>query len=518
MNWNVGCIVRKRAEVCAEKSAIIFEDDIVTYRDLNRRTNRCAHFLQRANLGRGDRLSVLLNNSVEFLEIYFACAKLGIIFVPLNWRLTGPELAFQLNDSGAEMLLFHDLFAETVDGLRGDVAVPDDHFVWLGSHGSELERPGWAGNYAASVSGESEEEPTLKVAVELSDPLAIVYTSGTTGNPKGAILSHEQTFFKNLQNACYTGSYPDAVVVSQLPLFHSGGLFIVATPSIAAGTTIILRSGFDPVQFAKDIELYRGTLVFTLTTMWKMVVATGVLDTVDVSSVQSVVGGGERTPLSLIEELHKRGLTMQQGFGQTENSAMTLLPKEDVFRKLGSVGKAGFCTDLWIEDGEGNRLSPGEVGELMASGPTVMSGYWNRPEETARTIVNGALHTGDLGYIDEEGYVYIMDRLKDMYRSGGENVYPAEVEKLLLDHPAIGQAAIIGVPDDNWGETGLAFVVKKTDTKLTIEEIHQYLEGKVSKFKFPSQVEFVAELPMTSTMKVRKAELKRQYADRQRGR
>ena len=276
---------------------------------------------------------------------------------------------------------------------------------------------------------------------------------------------------------------------------------------------MVMRSGFDPAEFAKDIERYGGTLVFALTAMWKMVVATGLLETIDVSTVESVVGGGERTPLYLFEALEKRGLSMQQGFGQTENSAMTLLPKEDVFRKMGSVGKSGFCTDVWIEDAASGRLPPGEIGEIVAAGPTVMTGYWNRPEETAKAIVDGVLHTGDVGYLDEEGFLYVVDRMKDMYRSGGENVYPAEVEKILSDHPDINHVAIIGVPDEKWGEVGLAFLVMEANKEIALEAIHAFLHGKVSKFKFPARVEFVDDLPMTSTMKVKKAELKKKLGD-----
>jgi len=226
-----------------------------------------------------------------------------------------------------------------------------------------------------------------------------------------------------------------------------------------------------------------------------------------------VIGGGERTPPSLFEELAKRNLRMQQGFGQTENSAMMLLPKEDIQRKMGSIGKPGFFTDIWISDGKGNRLPPGEIGEICAKGPTVMSGYWGNPEETAQTIVKGVLHTGDLGYIDEEGYFYIVDRAKDMYRSGGENVYPAEVEKVLLTHPKIAMAAIIGVPDNKMGETGKAFIVPVSDEKVTEKEILEFLKDKVARYKYPTKFKFMKELPLTATMKVKKSELKILYSE-----
>jgi fatty-acyl-CoA synthase len=247
------------------------------------------------------------------------------------------------------------------------------------------------------------EELATESPVAMDDPLAIVYTSGVTGSPKGAVVSHLQTYFKNFQVGVYIDGHSDDTVIAQMPLFHSGGLFIVATPTLNLGMTMVMRAGFDPNEFAEDIQRYRGTIVFALTTMWRLILDTGRLDQIDSSSVRCVVGGGERTPQSLFEELAKRGLHMQQGFGQTENSAMMLLPRDDVHRKMGSIGRPGFFTEVWVSGEDGRRLPAGEIGEIVARGPTVMSGYWNRPEDTGRAIEGGVLHTGDLGYMDEEG-------------------------------------------------------------------------------------------------------------------
>ena len=515
--WNVGDISRKRAQITPDKTAILFEDQPIPYRELNEGVNRCAHLLQKKGLRKGDRLAVVLLNCVEFLEAYFASAKLGVIFVPLNWRLAAPELEYQLKDCGARMLLFHDSFHGIVGSIRRNLPVDSGKFFFLKSGSPTLPGfsppacPDWAEDFNALVKEMPADEPIPDAPVELEDPLAILYTSGVTGNPKGAILSHQQTFFKNFQIAVYMGAGPEDVLVAQIPLFHSAGLFIVSTPALAGGMTLVMRRGFDPNEFARDIERYRGTVIFAMTTMWRMILETGRLDEIDVSTVRCVVGGGERTPPKLFEELAQRGLHMQQGFGQTENSAMTLLPKEDIFRKMGSIGKPGFFTDIWIAGPDGSKLPPGEIGEIMARGPTVMTGYWNMPQVTAKTLVDGVLRTGDLGYVDEEGYYYIVDRAKDMYRSGAENVYPAEVEKILAGHPKISNVAIIGVPDEKWGESGMAFVVPAPGQALTEGEILEYLKDKIARFKHPKHFRFVSDLPLTATMKVKKAELKAKF-------
>lgn len=515
--WSIGHIPYKRALASPQKAAVIFEDSPVSYGELNERINQCAHFLIKKGMKKGDRLAVILLNCMEFLEVYFACAKLGVIFVPLNWRLAGPELEYQLNDSGSRMLVFHDSFLGSVDLIRTSLKVEKDKFIYLAafsraSNAAEASRcPEWAADYQVLAAENPKDEALAYSPVSLEDPLAIIYTSGVTGNPKGTVVSHLQTFFKNFQVGLYVDGHEDDVVIAQMPLFHSGGLFIVSTPTLCGGMTMVMRSGFDPNEFAEDIQRYRGTIVFALTTMWRLILETGRLDQIDVSSVRCVVGGGERTPQSLFDELAKRGLYMQQGFGQTENSAMMLLPREDIHRKMGSIGKSGFFTEVWIAGEDGRRLPPGEIGEIVAKGPTVMSGYWNRPDETAKALGNGSLHTGDIGYMDEEGYFYIVDRLKDMYRSGGENVYPAEIEKILSTHPKISQVAVIGVPDEKWGEVGKGFIVPSGDGGITVEEIQEFLKGKIARYKYPAKYQFLRELPLTATMKVKKVELREKY-------
>jgi fatty-acyl-CoA synthase len=513
MSWSIGKIFSKWAQRNPEKSALIFQDKPVTYRQMNEGINRFAYCLQSLGLKKGDRIAVDLSNCPEFFEIFGAAAKLGLIFVPLNFRMVPREVEYQLNHSGARLLVFHDLFGKNVDPIRTSVAVEKGKYIVMKSGLPDVpDYSGWASDYHELTKDKPVSEPEMDEPVELSDPLTILYTSGVTGNPKGAVLSHEQTFFKDIQIQRYANMCQDDVFLTQLPLFHSGGLFIVSLPTLDIGGTLIMRPTFDPREFGLDIGKHRPTVVFVLTTMWRMLLQAKAFDGIDLSSVRVVFGGGERTPKSLLDELAAKGLHVQTGFGQTENSAMAMVLRADTERKQGSVGLPGFCTEVWTEGPSGNKLPPGEIGEFVATGPTVMSGYWNDPQRTAETIVNGVLHTGDLGYVDDEGYLYIVDRIKDMYRSGGENVYPAEIEKVLSDHPKIdpGMVSIIGVPDDKWGETGKAFIVCKKGETLTKEEILKYLEGKVAKHKYPSHVVFIDSLPMTTSGKIRKSALREQ--------
>jgi fatty-acyl-CoA synthase len=508
-NWNIGYIAKKRAVLTPRKPAFVYEDRPVSYRELNDNVNRIARVLQEKGIRKGDRVSVLLKNCPEFLEVFFAAAKLGIIFVPLNFRLAGPELEYQLNSAGVRLLVFHDSFTDRIQSILSSVKVGKDKYLFVksgapGSRGC----PEWALEYHALIKEPPVDEPVPDQPVDLDDPIAIMYTSGVTGVPKGVVSSHLQTFFKCFQNHIYFDMRSDDVYLSQIPLFHSAGLFIVVLPTLCRGATFIMRQNFEPEEFAKDIERYRATIVFAFTTMWRLILQTKKLDEIDVSSIRAVHGGGERTAPSMFEELAAKGIHMQQGLGQTENSFMMLLPKEDILRKKGSVGLPSFFGEVWIVDKEGRELPPGQIGEFVAKGPTIMVGYWKMPEETAEAIKGGVLHTRDLGYRDEEGYFYIVDRESETYRTGGENVYPAEVEKVLSRHPKIENVAVIGVPDEKWGETGKAFVVLKENQELTKEEIHRFLDGKVAKYKFPTHVEFVKELPLTASGKIKKVDLK----------
>lgn len=512
MKWSVGKIASKRAALTPEKTAVIFEDTPITYSALNQEINRVANFFTGKGLRKGDRVAVDLLNCPEFLACYLASAKLGLIFVPLNFRMISREIAYQLNQCNCRLLVFHDLFIPCIEPVRHSIPVEADKYICLSTPSSECAPcPTWAVAYHQALEGVSTAEPEITEPIDLDDPLIILYTSGVTGNPKGAVITHAQTYFKCFQIINYTDMRQDDVFNSQAPLCHSAGLCAVATPTLCRGATLLMRYHFDAAQFARDIERYRATVVFGLTTMFRFILETGILDTLDISSVRLFFGGGERTPQSLLDALSEKGVSLLIGFGQTENSAMVLMPEEDIDKKPGSVGKPNFFTELWIENKKGERLPPGEIGEIVAVGPNVMKEYWDMPEETSKTIVNGVLHTGDLGYLDEDGFVYMVDRAKDMYRSGAENVFPAEVERVLADHPDIETVAIIGVPDERWGETGKAHIVCRPGQTLTLSDLHRFLQGKVARYKFPTLIDIVDSLPTTVWGKIKKAELKERH-------
>ncbi len=506
MKWSIGKIASKRALFSPQKPAIIYEDRPISYKRLNEDVNRLANFLREKGLRKGDRISVCLYNCPEFLVSFLAAAKLGLIVVPLHFRLVARELEYQLNRSGTRLFIFDHQLTGTVATIRSSIPVDDDKFIYLTNSDTENDPcPDWALSYSEIMRNASPAEPEPEELIDLDDPLLILYTSGVAGDPKGAVISHGQTFFKNFQIMIYTDMREDDVVLFQAPLCHSAGLCAVATPALCRGASLIMRRNFDASRFAADIEKFRATIVFGLTTMFRFILENEILDRVDTSSVRMTFGGGERTPPGLIRDLAEKGIHLLMGYGQTENSAMILMPRDMGEDKTGSCGLPNFFTDAWIEGKDGERLPPGQVGEIVARGPNVMSGYWDMPEETGKTIVDGKLRTGDLGYTDEGGFFYIVDRAKDMYRSGGENVYPAEIEKILAQHPRIENVAIIGVPDEKWGETGKAFIECKEGSTITKGEIIQFLDGKVARYKFPGQVEVVDSIPMTSWGKVKKS-------------
>jgi len=500
---NIGDWITKWSCLQPRKRAFIFEDRPFTYQEVSLRTNQLCHFLLALGVQKGDRVSVLLYNGPQYLEMFFALSKIGAILVPLNWRLAGPELEFIIRDSGTRMVVFDLDFKEVMTSIRPHLNLSHGDYISVGSP-----CPAWARDYEKGLLACPVKEPHLGVSIGDEDPHILMYTSGTTGTPKGAILSHRKTFFNTLNaDLVYHLTSEDIMIVSR-PLFHSGGLLVEAAPVLYKGGTLILKKRFRPHEILETIQKHRVTLLEMAATVYQFILQECDLTQYDLSSVRCCFTGGERVSQAMLREYYKKGITLSQIFGQTETSTITFLSPEDAPLKIGSVGLPVFHGEVRIVDNTGEDVRPGEVGEIIVKGPTLMSGYWNRPELTAETVRDGWLHTGDLAIKDEEGYIYLVDRKKDMYISGGENIYPAEIEKVLLTHPKTFDAGIVGIPDEKWGEVGKAFIVLKPGETMRNGEVFEFLKGNVASYKIPKVVEVVDELPKTASGKIQKFVLK----------
>jgi fatty-acyl-CoA synthase len=499
--------IQRHAERTPNKLALV--DDATgrqfTYAQFNERANRLASFLQeRLGLEKGDRLSILAQNGSDYYEILFACSKTGVILNTLNWRLAVPELAYILKDCQPRALIFEPEFAKTVSDLRSQIAV--EHYIVLdeGVAGSD-----WSYEEAlAAGSPGGVPEPALSY----QETWAILYTSGTTGRPKGAQVTYGNFFYNAIGMGAAIDLSSQDINLNVLPTFHAGGLGLYAGPIFHTGGTLIVMRAFDPTRLLHLLEEWRVTVLLLVPALYLVLAQRTDLDEYDLSSVRSWASGGSALPPAVVEEFAGKGIIIQQGFGMTETGpTVFIVTQEDALRKAGSVGKPVLHTDVRIMDSDGHTLGPNEVGELCIRGGNVTSGYWNRPEATAEALVDGWLHSGDAAMVDEEGFYYIVDRWKDMFISGGENVYPAEVENVLYQLPAVAEAAVIGVPHPRWQEVGRALIVLKEGQILSEEEVIDYCQAKLARYKIPKSVLFVGALPRNAAGKVLKRDLRESY-------
>jgi len=507
-SMNIAWWVEKWASLHPEKVAVIYMEDKITYEKLSKRMDATCVYLQSIGIEKGDRICVMLKNSVEFLELFLACGKLGAIFVPINFRLATPEIKYLIENAGPRLFVFDEEFFKVVEPLdllnhRPPImmaivgqpsALPNIMDYRLECKNFMGERPFIAG----SVAPQDPEEPHV-----------IMYTSGTTGKPKGAVLSHRKTFFNCLNADIFFKMHFDDIMLIVLPMFHSGGLFIQTAPTIYKGATMVLHNKFDPVKVFEAIERHKVTKFLGVPTIYRAMLNVLSRNRYDITSVKVWAIGGEKTSKELIESCSNLRINLRQIMGQTETSILLWASEEDVLRKPNTVGRPVFHAEVALFQRDGRRVSPGEVGEIVVRGSIMMKEYWKDPESTEETIKSGWLHTGDLAYQDQEGYFYLVDRVKDMYISGGENVYPKEVEGVLIQHPDVEEVAVVGVPDETWGEVGHAFVVPKEGATLTSEELITFCQGKLAQFKWPKKVTFVRSLPKTSLGKVQKYLLQR---------
>ncbi len=504
--------IKRHAERTPGKLALVdaYSGQEWTYAQLNGRANQFASFL-RDQLGvqPGDRVSLLAQNSGDYFVILFACAKIGAILNTLNWRLTPPELEYILNDCTPRTLIYEPEFAATVGALRP--AIPVESYVHMG-RGAASPAGEWAYEDALAAGSPADfDGPRLRY----EDTWAILYTSGTTGRPKGAQVTYGNFFYNAIGMGQAIDLHSADVNLNVLPTFHAGGLGLYAGPIFHAGGTLIVMRAFNPGEMLRLIPQWRVTKLLLVPAIYLALLQFPDFDQYDLSSVVHWGSGGSALPTSLVHSYAEKGIIIQQGFGMTETGpTVFIIDKENAVRKAGSVGKPVLHTAVRIADRQGNLLGPGEVGELLICGGNVTSGYWNRPEATAAAIKNEWLHSGDAAMVDEEGFYYIVDRWKDMYISGGENVYPAEVEDVIFKHTAVAEVAVIGVPHPQWQETGRALVVLKAGQTATEQEMIEFCQGKLAKYKIPKSVLFLDQpLPRTAAGKVLKRELRQEYGE-----
>jgi len=475
-----------------------------TYAQFNERANRFASFLVGTlGLHKGDRVSILAKNSTDYYEVVMACGKAGIILNTLNWRLAAPELEYILTDCAPRALIYEPEFAAVVNTLRPKIGC--EFFIVRADTAPQGE---WT--YEGALALGAPDGVALPL-LTYDDTWCILYTAGTTGTPKGAQVTYGNWFYNAIGMGQALDLTSQDINLTMLPAFHAGGLGLYAGPLFHAGGTVIVMRDFDPVEMLRQIEKRQVTLIIVVPPMYLMLLQNPAFGKHDLSSVRAWTSGGSPLPVTVVHQCLEKGITIRQGFGMTESGpTVFMIPAADAVRKAGSVGKPVLHTDVCIMDQHLKVLGPNQVGELCIRG-NITSGYWNQPQKTAETIIDGWLHSGDAAKFDDEGFYYIVDRWKDMFISGGENVYPAEIENVIYQLPAVAEVAVVGVPDPKWQEVGKAIVVLKAGQQLSEDEILAYLQDKLARYKIPKSVAFIDKLPRNDIGKVVKRQLREMF-------
>ncbi|MEZ2392052.1 o-succinylbenzoate--CoA ligase [bacterium RCC_150] len=509
-NFGIGSWLQRRRPKSATKIALVCGNRQLSYAEFAERSVRLANALRDRGVAKGDRIAYLGENHPAFLETLFACGQLGAIFVPLNTRLASPEISFQLEDSGAVALIHSSslaaLASRAAEGapLRRRIAVVD---AVRGDSGSET--PTAAEDYETVVASGTTE--FVDEEVGLDDGAMILYTSGTTGRPKGALLTHGNITW-NCLNVIVDFDFSSADVALMIsPMFHVASLDMGVLPTLLKGGTVVLERKFDPERTLELIGKHKATTISGVPTTYQMLCEHPAWPTSDLSSLNKLTCGGSAVPMRVLEAYEARGLRFSNGYGMTETApGATTLPAERSRDRAGSSGLPHFFSDVRIADIAGGIAETGTVGEIQIKGPNVIHEYWRRPDDTAESFDEGGwFKSGDMGFKDADGFVFVSDRLKDMIISGGENIYPAEVEQAISELDSVCSVAVIGVPDEKWGEVPRAVVMLREGASLTAAQLEEHLTGKLARYKIPKSVVFVEEMPRTASGKIRKSELRR---------
>ncbi|HXP32664.1 MAG TPA: long-chain fatty acid--CoA ligase [Acidimicrobiales bacterium] len=501
MNWFA--VLDYHAVRTPDKAITVFEGAALGYGEMAERATALAGGLHARGVGHGDVVALLSYNCPEFLETVFAANYLGAIAMPINWRLAAPEVRYILEHSGARALVCDtDLMDLAEDATTGMDTLARACIT-------ENARAGWTTLAALRTADDGLRRHTSAA----DDVHRLMYTSGTTGRPKGVMLTHANLAWKNLAHIVEFGFTRADLGLACGPLYHVGALDLTTTSLIAAGATTIIHRGFDAAAVVDELERSRVTTIWLAPAMVNAIMALPDVERRDLSSVRIVINGGEKMPIPLIERIQRTfpSAWFADAYGLTETvSGDTFLDRASIMTKLGSVGRPCLYLELDVWDDEGRSVPAGETGEIVVRGPKVFKGYWCDPEATERAFARGWFHTGDVGVRDDDGYLWIVDRLKDMIVSGGENIAGSEVERVLYEHESVLEAAVVGRPDERWGEVPVAFVVRHPGAVVTSEELVEHCRTQLARFKVPKAVTFLDALPRNPSGKVLKRELRAQ--------
>ena len=493
-------LIERNAAFAPDKPALHFEGDTLSYAAFAARIEQTAHALNsELGVGQGDRVAILSLNRPDYLVLLYACARLGAILVPLNWRLAIAEQLFILSDAGAKVLVLEQIFAAVLPALEKALpAVTIAGFDFAPARGAAFE------SLLARGSGGS-----VNPHADFSDPLLIVYTSGTTGRPKGAVLRQEALFWNGVMSQHMHGLSSDDHVLTVLPFFHVGGLNIQTTPALQHGATVTIHSRFAPDTTLACFERDKPTLTVLVPAIIQAVTEHPTFTTTDLASLKAISTGSTIVPPHLIERFAARGVPVLQVYGSTETCPIAVYTRlgGDLARE-GSTGLPGLCCEAAIIDDAGNELPPGMPGEIAVRGPNVFCEYWRNEQATREALQDGWYRCGDIGRRDADGYFWVHDRKKNLIISGGENIYPAEVERVLLEHPDVAECGVIGRPHPRWEQVPVAYVIRRKDGVIDAEGLKAHVQLQLARFKVPREIVFVEDLPRTALGKVQHFMLK----------
>jgi acyl-CoA synthetase (AMP-forming)/AMP-acid ligase II len=495
-------VLAHHAERSPERAITVFEGRVTTYGEMGTRAAALATGLHERGVGPGQVVGLLSYNCPEFLEVVFAVNYLGGIVMPINWRLAAPEVRYILEHSEARALVCDEALVDLADDATKDVG-PSLLKVAIAREAGD----GWA----TIADLRSSASLVDRFPTDADDTHRLMYTSGTTGRPKGVMISHANLAWKNLAHLIEFGFDAGDLGLACGPLYHVGALDLTTTTLVAAGATVIVHRSFDAAAVVEEIERSRVTTVWLAPAMVNAIMALPDIENRDLSSVRVIINGGEKMPIPLIERIQRTfpSAWFADAYGLTETvSGDTFLDRDNLITKLGSVGRPCVYLDLEVWDEQGHSVAAGERGEIVLRGPKVFKGYWRDTDATDRAFAGGWFHTGDIGVLDDDGYLFIVDRLKDMIVSGGENIAGSEVERVLYEHDAVLEAAVVGRPDERWGEVPVAFVVLRAGQSATADELIAHCASQLAKYKVPKGITFLEALPRNPSGKVLKRDLR----------